>query len=393
MNPVLYFHKETNKNKPTKSSEMNQIIIKKKSQRYENEVLKCEQSVRHFPNEFGDRFISRRYTNRLNPYESSFNLTRSDDQIDLFKLKETKGYWRLHSHGHNMRACVGLDVQQNVLNLHDWTTGMLCRRALSKSLAIDCVLAPNRNVANLDWACKPRTAPLAYNDSTHDLPEFHRFSDQNIIAWSKCGKIAASFGRDLVLWSPPGSPCVQKKTTVYRVGLIRSLAFNHQGNLLALGVYRKFQPILQIYQIEDNDNSNDAESSLVYSKEGICEIGLHTFASDMELNCVRAIEWDPLERNILCGMLSGQLYMVQYPLGSPIPPYIPVPKVQMCKHHSQCIANIKYSMNRTFIATVDFGGNLSIRRRKQFDTIYYKMNDADLFAWHPWRSNDIFIGK
>lgn len=133
----------------------------------------------------------------------------------------------------------------------------MCIRSLNNHPEIQCHELRYKNLEALDWPCKPRPLPLAYNDSTHDLPGFDIFTRNmrkknylaknkvnsvwflvgyNIIDWSKSGKIAASFDRDLVLWGPPSTCNKNKTTVVYKLGHIKSLAFSHTGDQLALGV-------------------------------------------------------------------------------------------------------------------------------------------------------------
>lgn len=393
MTPVQYFNTET-KQKRKKKFRADHISIKKKALKYENEVLKCQELVKNAPYEYGDRFIPRRYMygHQISAH-SSFNLNHSDEDLDIFDLKACKGYWRLHSHCHNVKVILGLDIEQDVLQLHDWITQSMCRRSLNNLPIVDSIAMLQRNAGGLDWPCKPRPIPLAYNDSTHDLPEFHRYSHYNIIAWSSQGKIAASFGRDLVLWGPPSTKTRQKITTVYRVGLVRTLAFNHHGTLLALGVYDVAKSKLQIYQLiqEKSDYAGDS----LFNKEGICEIGQYIIHKS-GIDDIRAIEWDPHENYIMCGMFSGTVHMIKYPLEPPpqLATCTSLPNIKTCDHHAKnCISNIKYSLKRTYIAIVDYGGNLSIRRRKKFKEIYHALKDVDFFSWHPWNEKDLFIGE
>lgn len=355
-------------------------------------MIKRQELAEHLPNEYGDRFIPRRYLNgRRTCTQSSFNLTNNTEEFDIFRLKATKGYWRLFTHCHNIKSSLGLDIVQNVLHLHDWITRALCKRSMSNLANVNCIMKPQPNAGGLDWPCKPRPVPLAYNDSTHDLPDFHRFSNYNIIAWSSQGKIAASFGRDLVLWGPPSAQVRQKITTVYRVGMIRSLAFNASGTMLALGMHETNKSTLEIYQLIQE--KNDMKFSNVPNKEGICEIGLHSI-DKVGLDDIRAIEWGPNEKHIICGMQSGHLHKINRPIGMEMPKDASTTEyVEVCHFHENCISHMAYSLNSTFVAIVDYGGKLSIRQRKQFKDIYHSIEDTDFFAWHPWNENDLFIGK
>lgn len=53
--------------------------------------------------------------------------------------------------------------------------------------------------------------------------------DLKIIAWSKRGKVACSFGKDLVLWVPRN-----ESTVVYKIDGIQALSFNNDGSFLAV---------------------------------------------------------------------------------------------------------------------------------------------------------------
>lgn len=58
--------------------------------------------------------------------------------------------------------------------------------------------------------------------------------DLNIIAWSCTGKIAASFGIDLVLWLPDSDA-----TVVYRLEGIKALQHSCDGKMMAVAVREK----------------------------------------------------------------------------------------------------------------------------------------------------------
>lgn len=56
----------------------------------------------------------------------------------------------------------------------------------------------------------------------------------NIISWSPLGRIAASFGVDLVVWMPRSDD-----TVVYRLEGIKTLEYSADGKTLAASVKRK----------------------------------------------------------------------------------------------------------------------------------------------------------
>lgn len=397
MTPVSYFNSGI-KNKSIENKGIPYgVSTMKKSWKYENEVQKCQTMVPHLPTEYGDRFIPRRYQHICHSHgqqlSSQSNLNRMEENVDLFRLKATPGYWRLHSHRYNIENSLGIDDAQKVLCMHDWLTKAMCQRSLNNMPYVCGVASPSRNAGGLDWPCRPRPVPLAYNDSTHDLPEFHQYSSYNIIAWSSLGKIAASFGRDLVLWGPQTAQARAKITTVYRVGLIRSLAFSSCGRMLALGIDEAIHCRLQIYFLVEETSTLKYDK--IKHKQNLSEIGHYMFKKQ-GLNNIRAIEWDSKLEHILCGMQTGQLHKICLPkqLRPSSSKLAKLREDAVCTHHADnCISYIKYSLRRTYIATVDFSGKLSIRFRKQFNQIYHCIEDTDFFVWHPWNETDLFIGK
>lgn len=165
-----------------------------------------------------------------------------------------------------------------------------------------------KNVQGLDWPCTPRPKPLAINDSTHDLPRFDEFSckylsncadcvhqinihcsfsdEYNIIDWSKRGRIAASFDCDLVLWGPPSTCNPKKSTVVFKLGHIKSLAFNPSGNKLALGVAA----------IIESRTKNELQILELEAQTAIS--GRYAFP-DKFADEIRTIAWDPSGENIV----------------------------------------------------------------------------------------------
>lgn len=361
-------------NIPASTSE---FIIKKKANNYENEVFKSQQLIPHLPREYGDRFIPRRYsTNKNVCIESSFNLNEFAETIDILRQKRTDGYYRMFSYKENLRSILDIYVPKNILNFHEKMSA--CQRVLNYGLPmVKCIMERRRNAEGLDWPCKPRSMPLAYNNSTHDLPEFYDHSDLNIISWSNSGRIAASFRRDLVLWIPPAT--MDTKTTgcsksplIYKGGFIRSLAFSKNGEILALGIHEK-------------DNLANLQLWQFTCHTGLTNAGTYSFRGKSGKIDIRAIEFDPSGNNIICGMSCGKIYMIKYPL-------VPDVKIQVCSHHTSVITNIKYSTQHTYVGVVDKGGKFTIRHSQSFFGIYFELDEISMFAWHPWNETDLFVG-
>lgn len=347
-------------------------IVKKADNKYGNEVLKCLLSPNHLPNSCGDRFIPRRYAiGTLSKFISSFNLMSSTENNDIFKLKNIQGYWRLHNHNQNILSNIGMDVSQTVLCFHDPITSSECVRTHNNLPRIESASLKYRNIEELDWACKPRPVPMAFNDSTHDLPEFHKYSYANIISWSNSGKIAAAFGQDLVLWGPPsgeghGSGAI---TMVYKLSTLSAVTFNFGGDLLAVGSQSKRQ--LQIWDVRNTG--------------GITEVDVYRFSRFVN-DFVTAIEWDTTGESIICGMESGKVHLFKFS-GDPT-----LTLLRTVVHHEDRIRRVKYSSKKTFVAIVDFGGLITIWKHERME-LFYERQGIDLFDWHQWNETDILIGK
>lgn len=359
---------------PTSTGE---IVIKKKSNQHENEVFKWQQLISHLPNQYGDRFIARRFATGHNLFmpSSSFNLNEDEGVVDILHQKAMTGYYRMHNYKENLKSVLGICEPKNVLNFHENSSASACRSSLFYALPmVNCITEKRSRSAaeGLDWECKPRSTPLTYNNSTHDLPNFFAHSDHNIIAWSKNGRIAASFEKDLVLWTPPATMALANTTTplIYKGGYIRALAFNFVGDVLALGIHEDEMAILQLWKFSN--------------QTALTNGGVFHFEKK-KIN-IRAILFDPSERFIICGMSTGSLHMIDYPLTN-------ASNVETCSYHKSTISSILYSVHQSFIAVVDHNGKFTVRRRENFLRVYYELDDTDYFAWHPWNETDLFVGR
>lgn len=218
-----------------------------------------------------------------------------------------------------------------------------------------------------DWQCKPRLKPLAFNDSTHDLPGFDIYSlGFNIIDWSSKGQIAASFDH-LVLWGPPTGD-KEKTTVLYKIDNIRALRYSPNGDQLALSIRKTNQSDLQIWQVSQ--------------KMAIFTCGTLSFPKKRPTEEIRTIEWDPMGQVIICGMSTGYVYFVAYPK---------MEKIHEITSHKAGISNIRYSIHRSYIAIVDMDGKLSIVRQRNYEVLHER-DGVQFIAWHPWKENDLFLG-
>lgn len=309
-----------------------------------------------------------------------------------------------------MKDSLGLNNNETVLKFHDLVTREMCQRSLNNRPQIEVSEIYMKNEHGLDWSCFPRPKPLAINDSTHDLPNFNKYTckdalshfpvdqrnsiihfailsdDYNVIDWSKKGRIAASFDRDLVLWGPPSARNSHKATEVYKLGRIKSLAFSTSGDELALGIYAgPSKNLLQILKV----------GKTLYRTK-------HFKFPLKPKDEIRTIAWDPSGENILwyvmtqfhfhffsnfrnfpflnaSGFKCGDVHFLKYP-------ELTVWKIY---NNGDCITDIKYSANRTFIAIVDASGTLTVFRRESFQKV--RLRTVHFFAWHPWQETDLII--
>lgn len=191
------------------------------------------QRPRVLPFGYGDRFIPRRYhtaavrddTSNVGPlpYRQSGppNCTgglrsvagdAGSDQldgdgacVDILDMRQIEGYWRLNALRDNLDAVFELNGgggggRRRVLQLHDWLTECVCRRTLNKRPSMASYERRYGNALSLDWPCVPRSRPVAFTNSSHDLPGFHRFSRTYCarVCWCVCNCCSTVLSR--VTW-------------------------------------------------------------------------------------------------------------------------------------------------------------------------------------------------
>lgn len=164
--------RKVNQTAVSKANNVGKFQVKKRAQ-YENEIIKCESKLDAIPISYGDRFIPRRYFCKQAPILSTKSVDENEN--DIFCVKKQPFYWRLHNYRINIGMQLGLNDNSRLLNFHDVTTQQVCARSFNMNPQKMEYLVPSKNTEALDWPCKPRTKPLSYNDSTHDMPGFDEY--------------------------------------------------------------------------------------------------------------------------------------------------------------------------------------------------------------------------
>lgn len=360
---VIIFRDKTQPGHVQRANNIGKFEVKKRSQ-YENEVIKCKSTIERVPISYGDRFIPRRqfHTRRFN------RKSLDSDENDIFCIKAEPFYWRQHNYRINIGMQLDENDDRNLLNFHDTMTQEMCERSFNLNPTKIVLKIPNRNTEELDWPCKPRSKPLSYSESTHEMPGFDDIQNgYNIVDWSRCGQIAAGFDSSLVLWSPPTKDN-ETHPIAFDLRHLKALKFAPNGKLLALAIKGMTTSLIEICQL------NGVQ---LVSK------GTYRFPKETFNESVSNIEWESTGRHIICGMSTGTILIHSYP-GMNL--------VHRFSHHKVTISNVKYSIHNTFIAITDIDGNLSILRNKPNFELFLEHSPVHYVAWHPWIETNLFIG-
>lgn len=137
---------------------------------------------------YGDRFIPRRYNGFQLDFPKDHHKIMSSDFLQLvsnyqlFKIRFLKkkslifqknkiGYWRLHYFLVNLNTIMDMKNVQTLL-LYDLTNQLICQKQLNNNPKLFLNETSIKNMEELDWPCTPRKKPLAFVESSHDMPGF-----------------------------------------------------------------------------------------------------------------------------------------------------------------------------------------------------------------------------
>ncbi|XP_058828934.1 protein cortex isoform X2 [Topomyia yanbarensis] len=340
--------------------------IKKRDNCRINEVKKILKPVKFVPNRYGDRFIPRRYAQTRS---SRFKAERKADRdTDLMRM-ERKGYWKSHAFAAIFNDMFNLSPDTDkILDFRDATNQLICRKLKIRN-PIETYLEPTyTNVQKLDWSCKPRSKPLSFIESVHDLPRI-KVEYTNIIDWSAKGQIAAIFSKKLVIWTPN-----TEETIAYCALRTTSIAFNPMGDILAMATFTQSRPILRLLSCFHPNIKANVSNMKMFSY------------LDSEISC---LTWDCTGQYIACGLGNGQIIIIRSS------DFEHMNRDTVGETHSARIVVLKFSHASKYLASSDESGHLYIWSWRNYQlcplTVWISSKEVALFDWHPWREEEIII--
>lgn len=367
---------KVSKKKAPKSRDSGTFQVRKRM-KYENEVIKCQTKLHAIPIEYGDRFIPRRYVGQQSIIPNNNSIIDENDN-DILLIKKQPFYWRLHNYRIMLADKLDLADSTRMLEFRDTTTMQSINQNSCNNIQPTKIehKISSKSAEALDWPCKPRAKPLAYNDSTHDMPDFDQYDNaNNIIDWSSKSQIAASFEKSLVLWGPPSEDGNDITTILYKIEHVSALKYGPDGLCLALGVNGIRRSTLQIWDVTN--------------KMSIRQKVAFTFPKEAPTECVRCIEWSKFNKHIICGMSTGTVFFISYTNN-----FDEMDLLHRYEGHATAvISNIKHSIHSAYIAITDSLGNLSVLRNNvNFEVNLTNQQRAHHIAWHPWKESYLLIG-
>lgn len=341
--------------------------VMKRDNSWINEVKKVLKPVDHVPNRYGDRFIPRRYAQTSS---SRFKAEcKSDRGTDVMRM-ERKGYWRSHSFATVFNQMFNLSpVADKILNFSDATNQEICQRLAIREPLLLQREPMYKNEHKLDWGCRPRSKPLAFIESVHDLPRI-KVEYTNIIDWSSKNQIAAIFSKRLVVWTPNSDV-----TFAYCALYTTAIAFNPAGDALAMASFTLSRPILRLLSC-----------LRPFVKANVRHVKVFPHI-DTDISC---LAWHSSGRYLACGLGNGKIMIIR------TRDFEIMPGASSRVHYYRIIM-VKFSATSKYLASTDESGRLYIwswnANCELLPLTAWVSNDgmASIFDWHPWREEEIII--
>ncbi|TMW47318.1 hypothetical protein DOY81_007598, partial [Sarcophaga bullata] len=308
------------------------------------------------PSFYGDRFIPRRLF--LKDCEKNLKFSVKKPITDVFSLSANYGYWRTNTFLPAINFTLEM-TQNRILKLMDPIVKSTC--CLVRTRFREC---KHKNNMEFDWPCRPRSKPSASIDTTFDLPDYDSRCDQNLVDWSTRGQIAVSFGHDVIIWQSK-----EDITMAFEIKCPSSLAYNPNGELLAIGCKSCEYPVLELWDVS--------------CSQDFCIISGRVFS--LKHGAVQCIEWTLSGKQIVCGTSNGSIYVLSVP---------DMNTIKKIRKRNLPITIARFSPNMRYLATGDSEGNIYIYNWNTCSVYLYVRSKRKLniiFDWHPWTGVDLAI--
>ncbi|XP_055857164.1 protein cortex [Episyrphus balteatus] len=342
-----------------------QPLLKKRVNQWSHEVRKTitTSPERFIPLFYGDRFIPRRYALKENETNETFLFM--GEREDFLRTKFSSAYLRYKGLKIAINNTFGVKHRKMLefADLAEKSSFLLHSNVLPSVETYEFIYG---NLNGYDWPCRPRSKFLACAETTHDLPHFDMVTELNLIDWSVDGQIAASFGQELVLWTPS-----LDLTLVYKISNSRSISYCPKGRFLAIGTEKYDYPVLELW------DTNSAKELYLFERYNF-----------RHKNCiVLCIEWAQNGKIIACGTSFGSVWVFCVPA---------LNVIKVLKNHHQPVFMIKISPNMRFLATSDIEGNIYVYNWPSYEVHVVCRSKRKLrvvIDWHPWNGTDLAISE
>ncbi|XP_060645071.1 protein cortex [Drosophila nasuta] len=337
---------------PRKNSLMDQNAVpsfnKGRRDDWKHEVNKSQCNV-NLKLTYGDRFIPKRFNAEDINYTLKYLETNKEKDILMADEMLVCSYWRQNSFVRAINETFGVR-NSRLLQFSNLQSHL---SDISRRTNQDC-----------DWPCTPRPRPMAYPNTTHEMPRCSLI-DHNLMDWSINGHMAVSLGQDVIIWHNQG-----ETTMVFSVKRPRSLKYSPNGRYLAMGCTDSQHPVLELWKLKT-------------AKEFLVADGKYFQKSD---GSICAIEWSQDSQKIVCGTGSGLLVVLQMPT---------LRTLYKLRKHTDKISSIRYSPNGQYLATADVQGLIYIFHSRQYKVLIRLRSKSSsiIFDWHPWSGVELAISE
>lgn len=290
--------------------------------------------------------------------------------VSIYFQKQRRGYWKSYSFAVLFNEMFNLHPDtETILHFRDVTDQKVCKKLQIKQPLETYTEPTYKNPLKLDWSCKPRSKPLCFIESVHDLPRI-KTGVTNIIDWSAKGQIAAIFSKKLVIWTPN-----TEETIAYPAQNITGIAFNPAGDTLAVATWGPGPCLRLINKFRPN------------RKENVTKLKYFSHLSSI----ISCLTWDCSGKFIACGLEDGRIITIRVKSLEHMNRDIVYPR------HAGYVLEVKFSLTSKYLASASECGQLYIWSWNNYKLTpliaFENIKYGPEFDWHPWRDEEIIIGK